>query len=186
MWKRSCFFFILIFSNHELINLLFVIHLFVRVFRSLSMYFLFFFQKCRLLSILLDSILLFFVLFNEIFIESIYLLGMYQNLCEFAQRTLFLNFNVKHMTTDIFLRFLFSFWSCQSDVYYSYFILPQQIWSMLYHGSVGWVQNKLKNTLTNFLLYIYSYIYSYTLMLFFIIKFLFLSWCTLYIRHICY
>ena len=128
MWKRSCFFIflILIFSNHKLINLLFVIHLFVRVFRSLSMYFLFFFQKCRLLSILLDSILLFFVLFNDIFIESIYLLGMYQNLCEFAQRTLFLNFNVKHMTTDIFLRSLFSFWSCQSDVYYSYFILPQQ------------------------------------------------------------
>ena len=129
MWKRSCFFIflILIFSNHKLINLLFVIHLFVRVFRSLSMHFLFFCQKCRLLSILLQSILLFFVLFNILLMfESIYLLGLYQNLCEFVQRTLFLNFNMKHMTTDIFLRSLFYFWICQSDVYYSYFILPQQ------------------------------------------------------------
>ena len=114
VWKRSCFFIylILIFSSYKLINLLFVIHLFVRVFRSLSMYFLFFCQKGRLLSILLQSILVFFVLFNEIFIESIYLLGLYQNLCEFAQRTLFLNFNMKHMATDIFLRSLFYFWIC--------------------------------------------------------------------------
>ena len=109
--KNRCFFIflILIFSNHKLINLLFVIHLFVQIFRSLSMHFLFFCQKCRLLSILLQSILLFFVLFNEIFIESIYLLGLYQNLCEFVQRTLFLNFSMKHMTTDIFLRSLFYF-----------------------------------------------------------------------------
>ena len=115
VWKRSCFFIflILIFSNHKLINLLFVIHLFVRVFRSLSMHFLFFCQKCRLLSILLQSILLFFVLFNILLMfESIYLLGLYQNLCEFVQRTLFLNFNMKHMTTDIFLRSLFYFWIC--------------------------------------------------------------------------
>ena len=80
-----------------------------------NMHLLFFCQKYMFLSNLLHTILLFSVLFNllhaillfsvlfnEIFIKSIYLLSTYQNLCEFARRTLFLNFNVRHMTTGVF------------------------------------------------------------------------------------
>ena len=64
-----------------------------------------FLSEIQFLFNLLHSILLFSVLFNEIFTRTIYQLSMYQNLGEFAQCTLFLNFNMKLMTTIIFLRF---------------------------------------------------------------------------------
>ena len=99
------FIFVLIFSNHKLVNLLIVIDLFVRVFMFCKYALVVFLSKIKFLSILLHSFLLFSVLFCEISIKSIYLLSMSQNLCEFAQHTLFLNVNIKHMVPVIFFIF---------------------------------------------------------------------------------
>ena len=74
-----------------------------------NMHLSFFCQKYKFFSILLHSFLLFSVLFYEISIKSIYLLSMYQNLCEFAQHTLFLNVNMKHMVPVIFFFIFFYF-----------------------------------------------------------------------------
>ena len=74
-----------------------------------NMHLSFFCQKYKFFSILLHSFLLFSVLFYEISIKSIYLVSMYQNLCEFAQHTLFLNVNMKHMVPVIFFLFFFIF-----------------------------------------------------------------------------
>ena len=133
-----------------------------------------FLSEIQFLFNLLHSILLFSVLFNEIFTRTIYQLSMYQNLGEFAQCTLFLNFNMKLMTTIIFLRF-FTFPSYVVHLTFPPHILYclSKVWSMLHHGSVGRVQNKVKNTLTYFQVLFRQFL------LFFIKKFLFLSLCTL-------
>ena len=115
-----------------------------------SMNFLFFCQKGRFLSILLHSFLSFSVLFNKIFIKSICLLGMNQNLCEFAQRTLFLNFNTKHTTTVIFLFLIFPLKLFIWRFLLIFFYVSAKFWSMSHHESVGRVQNKIKNTLIYF------------------------------------
>ena len=117
------FFFISIFINQKLINLLIVIHLFVEVFVFCTYALVVFLSE---VDVPFYSAPLFSVLFNQIFIKGIYLLSMYQNFCEFPQPTLFLNFNMKHITTVIFLRFLFSLLSCSSDVSSSYFFPSQQ------------------------------------------------------------
>ena len=129
-----------------MINLLIVIDLFVRVFIFCKHALFVFCQKYRFLSILLHSILLFFVLFYEPFIESTYQLSMYQNLCEFAQRALLFNLNMKLMKTVTFLLFYFP-----SEVVHLTFpphilFCLNKVWNMLHHGSVGRVQNKIKNT----------------------------------------
>ena len=135
-----------------------------------NMHLLFFCQKYMFLSILLHSVLLFSVLFNEIFIKIIHLLSMYRNLWKFAQRTLFLKVVLKHVITVVFLRFLFSLLSCSSDVPSLYFSRLSNFWSMLHQGSVGRVQNKIKNIIRHF--------FGSFFFLFFIMNF-FLSWCTL-------
>ena len=82
-----------------------------------SMHFLFF---CQVPSY---STPFYFIIFCS-FLWNIHQKYLY--LCEFAQCTLFLNLNVKHMMTVTFLRFLFSLWSCSSGFTCSYFILSQQ------------------------------------------------------------
>ena len=37
-------------------------------------------------------------------------------------------------------------WGCSFDIASSYFFRPSKFWSMLHHGSVGRVQNKIKET----------------------------------------
>ena len=54
---------------------------------------------------------------------------MYQNLREFAQRTLYLNFNMKHMIAVICLRFLFSLLGCLYEV-------PSSQWDTQRHFNV--------------------------------------------------
>ena len=87
------------FSNYKLVNLLIVIRLLVRVF---------IFCKYALFVFLSEmQVPFYFTPFYFNFFCSVYQISMYQNLCEIAQRTLFLNFDMKHMTTVIFLRSLF-------------------------------------------------------------------------------
>ena len=109
-----------------------------------NMHLSFFCQKYKFFSILLHSFLLFSVLFYEISIKSIYLLSMYQNLCEFAQHTLFLNVNMKHMVPVIFFFIFFYFPSEILHLMFPphFFFRLNKVWSMLHHGSVGRVQNK--------------------------------------------
>ena len=64
-------------------------------------------------------------------------------------------------------------WGCSTDTPSLYFFRLRKVWSMLHHGSVGRVQNKIKNAL------IYFQVILWQFLLFFIIKFVFLSWCTL-------
>ena len=75
--RAFLFFLFLIFSNHKLINLSIIIDLFVRVFVFCKYALVVFLSEINVPSILLHSILLFFVLFNEIFIKIVYLLRMY-------------------------------------------------------------------------------------------------------------
>ena len=84
------------------------------------------------------------------YLSKVFIISIYQNLCEFAQRTLFLNFNMKHMTTVIIVRFLFSLLSSSSDVPSLYFFRLSKVWSMSHHGSEWRVQNQIKNTLIYF------------------------------------
>ena len=122
MWNTVVFFFISIIINYKLINLLIVFYLFLGVFVFCTYALVAFLSE---IDVPFYSTPLFSVLFNKIFIKSIYLLSMYQNFFEFPQPTLFLNFNMKHMTTVIFLRFLFSLLSCSSDVS-SWYCFPSQ------------------------------------------------------------
>ena len=80
-------FLILNFRNHKLINLLIIIYLFVRVF---------------ILCVFYPIPFYYFLFFLVELIKSIYLLSMCQILYEFPQRTLFFNFDLKHVTTLIF------------------------------------------------------------------------------------
>ena len=117
---QSCFFifFILIFSNYKLVNLLVVIHLLARVF---------IFSKYALFVFLSEmQVPFYFTPFYFIIFCCVHQISLYQNLCEFAQRTLFLNFDMKHMTTVIFLRSLFCLWCFSSDAPCSYFFLCHQ------------------------------------------------------------
>ena len=118
-------------------NRYFAIHvIFVRVFVFCKYALVVFLSEIHLLFYSTPFYKLFSVLFNEIFIKSMYLQIMYQNLFKFAQGILFLNFNMKRMLTVIFLRFLFSLISCSSDVSLLYFFRLSKVWSMLHHGSV--------------------------------------------------
>ena len=119
MWNAVVFliiFYILIFSNHKFINLLIVIHLSVWV--------------------LIISKYALFVFLSELFMKSIYLLSMYQNLCEFAYTVL--------------KRFLFSCEFVHLAFSLHIFFSLSKVWSMLYHGWMRRVQNKVKNTLIYF------------------------------------
>ena len=64
-------------------------------------------------------------------------------------------------------------WSCLSDAPSSYFFCVSKVSSLLHHGLVGQNQNKIKNAL------VHSQVILLQVLLFFIIKFIFLSWCTL-------
>ena len=114
---RSCFviFLILILMITSFYWLLFIYLCEYSYF--VSMHFLFF---CQVPSY---STPFYFIIFCS-FLWNIHQKYLY--LCEFAQCTLFLNLNVKHMMTVTFLRFLFSLWSCSSGFTCSYFILSQQ------------------------------------------------------------
>ena len=138
-----------------------------------SMHFLFFCQKCRFFSILLHSIL-FFVLFYEPFIESIYQLSMYQNFVGICAACTALKLEYETYEDCYF----FTFFYFPSEVIHLTFpphilFCLCKVWNMLHHGSVGRVQNKIKNTL------IYFQVLFRQFLLFFIIKLLFLSWCTI-------
>ena len=107
------------------------------------MHFLFFCQKYRFLCILLHYVLLFSVLFNEMFIKSIYqLIGC-------------VNLHSVHCSWTLIwniwqLLFFYVFYFPSEFVYLSFpphiFFCLTKVWSMLHHGSVGRVQNKIKNT----------------------------------------
>ena len=117
---RSCFVIFFNFNFNDYKFLLIVIYLFVRVFIFRKYALFVFLSEIQVPSY---STPFYFIIFCS-FLWNIHQKYLY--LCEFAQCTLFLNLNVKHMMTVTFLRFLFSLWSCSSGFTCSYFILSQQ------------------------------------------------------------
>ena len=72
-----------------------------------------------------------------------------------------------------FVKYKYNIGRCLSKIPSSYFFCLSKVRSMLHHGSVGRVQNKIKNGL------IYLEVPFWQNFFFFIIKFVFLSWFTL-------
>ena len=129
------FFLILIFNNHKLVNLLIVIDIFVRVFILYKYALVVFLSE---IHVSFYSTPFYFIIFCSLFIKYLskvfYLVSMYQNLSEFAKRTLFLNFNMKHMTTVIFLLFYFLSKVVHLTCSPHTFFRLSKVWSMLHHG----------------------------------------------------